>query len=85
MYTLYILRCADGTFYTGITTDIARRVAEHNASKLGAKYTRGRRPVALAYCRDFRTRSLAASEEARIKKLTRAEKLWLIKEAGLKA
>ena len=79
MYTLYIVRCADGTLYTGITTDIVRRVEEHNSSSLGAKYTRGRRPVTLVYTQSFRNRSLAAVEEARIKKLSRQEKIVLTK------
>jgi putative endonuclease len=82
MYQLYILRCADGTLYTGITVDLARRVAEHNSSAVGAKYTRTRRPVRLVYSRPFRNRSLAAREEARVKKLTRAEKLALIRGAA---
>lgn len=83
MYYLYILQCADGTLYTGITTDLNRRVAEHNDSKLGAKYTAGRRPVELVYSKKFSSRSLATTEEARIKKLSRVEKLDLIeKNAG---
>ena len=79
MYHLYILRCCDGTLYTGITTDLKRRVAEHNSGKLGAKYTRGRRPVELAYAKKFKTRSMASSQECRIKKMTRAEKLEMIR------
>ena len=79
MYHLYILRCADDTLYTGITTDLDRRVSEHNGSGLGAKYTRGRRPVTLVYSRRFRTRSNALSEEVRVKRLSRMEKLLLIK------
>lgn len=79
MYYLYILGCADGTYYTGITTDVERRVIEHNTSPLGAKYTRGRRPVTLLYSQRFRTRSQAASEESRIKRLSRAEKHSLLK------
>ncbi len=78
MYTVYILRCADETLYTGITTDVTRRLGEHNTSALGAKYTRGRRPVTLAYVKRYRTRSTASREEARIKRLTRPEKLALI-------
>ncbi len=78
MYHLYILRCADDTLYTGITTDLGRRVAEHNGSSLGAKYTRGRRPVTLVYSRRFRTRSNAAREEFRIKGLSRSEKSLFI-------
>lgn len=78
MYTLYMLRCVDGTFYTGITTDVVRRIREHNSSPLGAKYTRGRRPVTLVFSRRFRNRSLATREEARIKKFSRMKKLMLI-------
>jgi putative endonuclease len=78
MYHLYILCCADATLYTGITTDLARRVAEHNSSRLGAKYTRGRRPVTLVYSRRFRTHSNAARAEARVKRLSRSEKIFLI-------
>mgnify|MGYP003833207875 CR=1 FL=1 len=78
MYYLYILECADGTIYTGITTDVERRVKEHNGSKLGAKYTRARRPVKLIFQKEFESRSEAMIEEARIKKLTREEKIKLI-------
>jgi putative endonuclease len=79
MYHLYILKCADGTLYTGITVDLARRVGEHNSSKLGAKYTRARRPVKLVYSKRFKNRSTASKAESRIKKLSRSEKLKLIK------
>lgn len=78
MYYLYILRCADDTLYTGITTDLKRRVTEHNASPVGAKYTRARRPVALVFSRRFRTRSNALREETRVKRLPRSEKLRII-------
>jgi len=79
MYYLYILQCADQTLYTGITTDLERRVAQHNGeAKLGAKYTSARRPVKVVYLKKFENRSLAAKEEARIKKLDRATKLRLI-------
>lgn len=81
MYHLYILSCADKTLYTGITTDLERRVAEHNGAKLGAKYTRARRPVKMVYSKKFKNRSAAARQEARIKKLSRIEKLELIKKA----
>lgn len=74
---VYLLRCADGTLYAGSTTDIARRLEEHNQSPLGAKYTRARRPVKLIYSANFPTRSAAAKEECRIKALTRAGKLAL--------
>jgi putative endonuclease len=65
--------------YTGITTDLKRRVVEHNSSKLGARYTNSRRPVKMVYSRKFKNRSTASREEARIKKLKRSEKLKLIK------
>jgi|GEM_PF-185472 len=77
-YYLYILECFDQTFYTGITTDLVRRLEEHNSSKLGAKYTKIRRPLKLVYSQEFRNRSEATKEEARIKKLTRLEKLAII-------
>jgi len=79
MYYLYILKCADKTLYTGITRDLARRLKEHNFSKLGAKYTRARRPVKLVYSKKFRTRSTASKAEAKLKKMMRAEKLKIIK------
>jgi len=78
MYYLYILKCADRTLYTGITTDLKRRVGEHNGTKLGSKYTSSRRPVLLFYSRKFKNRSRASIEESRIKKLKRSEKLKLI-------
>ena len=63
-YSLYILQCADGTYYTGITTDLARRIDEHNGcSGRGAKYTVNRRPVALVYEEHFPSRSDALKEE----------------------
>ena len=80
MYYLYILKCADETLYTGITTDLKRRVVEHNSTKLGAKYTLSRRPVKLVYSRNFKNRSMASKEEARVKKLKKTEKLKLIKK-----
>ena len=80
MYYLYILKCADETFYTGITTDLERRILEHNKNKLGAKYTSVRRPVKLVFSKKFKNRSLASKEEARIKKLKKAEKIEMIKK-----
>lgn len=77
MYYLYILECADGSLYTGITTDVKRRVGEHNDGA-GAKYTRGRGPVVVVYTRRFRNRANASREEARIKSLKKSEKLELI-------
>jgi putative endonuclease len=78
MYYLYILKCSDGTLYTGITSDLKRRVEEHNSSPKGAKYTRARRPVELVYSKRFRDRSSASKAEARLKGLPRDEKLKLI-------
>jgi len=78
-YYTYILRCADDTLYTGITTDIDRRVREHNGEgAVGAKYTRVRRPVELVYTAEFADRSTATKEEMHIKRLSRKEKEILI-------
>ncbi len=75
---VYILRCADGSLYTGITTDTRRRVAEHNGdSARGARYTRGRRPVELVYAEMAASRVAAARREAAIKRLDRPRKLAL--------
>ncbi|NCB20355.1 MAG: GIY-YIG nuclease family protein [Clostridia bacterium] len=74
-YFLYILSCRDQTFYTGISTNLNRRVTEHNTSKLGAKYTRGRRPVKLVFFEKFKNLSLAAKEESIVKKLSRSQKI----------
>lgn len=78
----YILRCADGTLYTGWTNRLEERVAAHSAGK-GAKYTRGRRPVELVYCERFATKEEAMSREYHIKKMTRTEKLKLIGQGAL--
>lgn len=77
-WVVYMLRCADGTLYTGITTDVERRLAEHNGDgRLGARYTRSRRPVALAYMEPADSRAAAARRESAIKQLKRADKLAL--------
>jgi putative endonuclease len=78
---VYILKCADGTLYTGITTDLVRRLAEHNDTdnKKAAKYTRARRPVSLVYSKKLPDRSNSLIEEARIKKLSKTEKEKLVK------
>lgn len=79
---VYILRCADDTLYTGITTDVARRLAEHNAgSAPGARYTRSRRPVALLYQETIASRSAATKREWCIKRLQRSDKLALIESS----
>lgn len=80
MYYLYILKCSDKTLYTGITTDLKRRMIEHNETSLGAKYTSSRRPVKAVYSRKFKNRRTASREEARIKNMARADKLKLIKQ-----
>ena len=74
---VYILRCVDGTLYTGATNDLDRRLAAHNAGR-GAKYTRTRRPVALVYREEAADKSAALQREAALKKLARAAKLRLI-------
>ena len=73
----YILRCADGSLYTGWTNDLAHRLAAHNAGT-GAKYTRGRGPVELVYCEEFDTREEAMHREAEIKKMPRGKKEELL-------
>lgn len=82
-YYVYILRCADGTLYTGITDDVERRVAVHNSGK-GAKYTRGRGPVEPVYRERCPDKPTALRREAAIKRLRRAEKLGLIAGQGAK-
>ena len=77
---VYVARCADNTLYTGVTTDLVRRLNEHNASNLGAKYTKARRPITFIHTEAFRNRSLAQKREAAIKKLTREGKLLLVKD-----
>lgn len=79
---VYMLRCSDDTLYTGVTTDPARRLAEHNgegASGKGAKYTKARRPVALVYQEEVSDRSSAQSREAALRHLSRSDKLRLAK------
>ena len=73
---VYILRCADDTLYTGITTDVERRLAAHNAGR-GAKYTRCRRPVAAIYTEQCAGHAEALRRERFIKRLSRREKEWL--------
>ncbi|MBP7937536.1 MAG: GIY-YIG nuclease family protein [Phycisphaerae bacterium] len=78
---MYILRCADGTFYTGITTEVDRRLEQHNAGS-ASRYTRSRLPVKLVYREPQATRSLALKREAAVKRLSRGEKESLIKSAA---
>ena len=75
-WTVYLLKCADGTLYCGCTNDLPKRLAAHNRGQ-GAKYTRSRRPVALAWQEEQPDRSAALRREAQVKKLSRAQKLAL--------
>lgn len=81
MWFVYMIRCTDGSLYTGITTDMERRLAQH-AQQRGAKYFRGRAPGEVVYLEDGHTRSTASRREAQIKKLTAAAKHALIAAAG---
>jgi putative endonuclease len=80
-YSVYILKCADGTLYTGSTNDIDKRLQAHNESPRGARYTKARRPVSLAYTESFlgkTAKGKALKREFAIKQLTRLEKLELV-------
>ena len=80
-WSVYIIRCADSTFYTGISTNVDRRFEEHaSGSPKSAKYLRGRAPLELIYAKEIGTQSEATIEERRIKALTKAQKLNLILE-----
>ncbi len=82
---VYILECGDGTLYTGVTTDLERRVHEHNHSPQGARYTRTRRPLNLAYHEVTSSRSEAQRREWAIKQLPAVEKRRLISAQGEKS
>ena len=73
-----MLRCVDGSLYTGITTDVVRRLEEHNTSSLGAKYTKMRRPVTLVYEEIYLSRSAACKRECHIKSLKKLKKELLL-------
>jgi putative endonuclease len=77
VHWVYVLECDDGSFYTGYTTDVERRVHEHDRGE-GAKYTRGRTPVELVHRERFESKSAAMSREYEIKQLSRAEKARLV-------
>jgi len=83
-YFVYILECSDGSLYTGITKDIAKRLDEHNSKDTGAKYTKARRPVKLVYQESSKDRSSASKREYEIKKFTRLKKLALIEKSLVK-
>ncbi|NME83545.1 GIY-YIG nuclease family protein [Clostridium sp. SM-530-WT-3G] len=78
MNYVYILECSDGTFYTGWTNDLEKRIRMHSEGK-GAKYTKGRGPLKLVHCEEFESRSDAMRREYEIKQLKRSEKILLIK------
>ena len=79
MWYLYLLRCADESFYCGITTDLERRLAQHNGELAGgSRYTRGRRPVEIVYSEHHPDRSSASRREAAVKKMTPEEKRLLV-------
>ena len=83
VYSVYMVVCADGTYYTGIAANTAKRLLAHNGViAKGARYTSVRRPVAIVYQAEMGTRSAALKEEARIKRLTRAQKQALIASAA---
>ncbi len=83
-WSVYIVRCRDGSLYTGASNDVAARVQRHNDGR-GARYTRSRRPVALVWRRRVKDKSAALRLEAAMKKLTRAEKLLLVLKASARA
>ncbi len=80
-WKIYILQCADDSFYTGITTDLTRRIAQHEAGK-GARYTKGRGPFKLVYQEKSSNRSEASKRELAIKALSRDEKCLLVYKAS---
>ena len=77
---MYVVKCADDTLYTGITTDVTRRLHEHNNTAKGAKYTKKRRPVTLLHSVGHSSRSSASRAESKFKKLSRKQKLSIINE-----
>ncbi|MFI3255124.1 MAG: GIY-YIG nuclease family protein [Eubacteriales bacterium] len=83
MYYVYILKCRDDSLYTGITTNLPQRLAQHRDGT-GAKYTRGKSPLTLVYVSESENRSTASKEEARIKKLKKEDKQALIAQGNQK-
>ncbi len=79
MHYVYIVKCADGTYYTGYTNDLKRRIKQHNEGE-GAKYTKGRRPVKLVHSERFKSKSRAMQREYEVKQLTRQKKVEIIKQ-----
>lgn len=81
LWSVYVVECADGSLYTGVTRDLVRRLAEHNGG-IGSRYTRSRRPVSLRYAEPAASRARAQAREYRIKRMDRAAKLALIQAGG---
>ena len=82
IWNVYMVRCSDGTLYTGITNDLEKRIEAHNSGKDGARYTRSRRPVTLVYSEQVESKSAAARLEYQIKKLPRLKKKELVEDRG---
>ena len=80
IWFVYMVRCSDGTLYTGITNDLEKRIRAHNSGKDGARYTRSRRPVKLVYSEEVESKSAASRLEYKIKKLPRLKKVQLVKK-----
>ena len=80
IWHVYMVRCSDGTLYTGITNDLKKRIEAHNSGKDGARYTRSRRPVKLVYSEEVESKSAASRLEYKIKKLPRLKKVQLVKK-----
>ena len=79
MHYIYIVKCADGTYYTGYTNDLERRIKQHNEGE-GAKYTKGRRPVKLVHSEQFETKSKAMKREYEIKQFKQERKIEIINQ-----
>ena len=82
-YSVYLVECSDGSLYTGISTDVSRRIAEHEVTQKGAKYLRGKGPLKLVFEREVGDRSLASRVESKIKRLPRRDKGDITKLAAL--
>jgi len=80
IWFVYMVRCSDGTLYTGITNDLEKRIRAHNSGKDGARYTRSRRPVKLVYSEEVESKSAASRLEYKIKKLPRLKKVQLVRK-----
>ncbi|MDD5738841.1 MAG: GIY-YIG nuclease family protein [Candidatus Pacebacteria bacterium] len=83
-YFVYILQCSDNSLYVGCTNNLEKRLKQHNGSKMGAHYTKIRRPVVLKYSEEFPTLNQARAREAQLKRLSRTKKLILIKNAPVR-